>query len=261
MKDAEPTEEDKMIHGPENASPLQRLFKEGNRNLKAFADSDVPATLVKLLSADGVARSSLDTMISLLEALTAINLFKPIAEVVVELGVGRDLVRIISQTKDFRSYIVSLSIEALWNLIEVVGKAAVQSLASHPEVVPSLKIPFDQVLAQGYKKDDKCLRNEICVLLNYVVSVPESHRFFLQKDGENDCILEHMITYAIFDEINSNQPQPLFSITEEDLELKKLLWTQIFQVCQDPFNIEAHEIAIQKNFLKALFLYLDPQSI
>ena len=35
------------------------------------------------------------------------------------------------------------------------------------------------VLRRGYKKDDKCLRNEICVLINYVVSCPESHQFFL----------------------------------------------------------------------------------
>lgn len=46
-------------------------------------------------------------------------------------------------------------------------------------MIPSLKAPFEMVLRKGYKKDDKCLRNEICVLINYVVSNPESHKFFL----------------------------------------------------------------------------------
>jgi hypothetical protein len=143
-------------------------------------------------------------MISVLEAIAAISLYKPITDRIILEGVGRDLVRIISQTKDFRSYIVSLAIEVLWNLIEVGGKPAIHQLAIHPEVIPSLKAPFEMVLRQGYKKDDKCLRNEICVLINYVVSNPESHQYFLQLDGE-ECILEQMITYAVFDEINGDQ--------------------------------------------------------
>ena len=70
-----------------------------------------------------------------------------------------------------------------------------------------------------------------------------------------------MTAYAVYDEINGDQNQPLFHVTEEDLELKKLLWTQIFAVCADPFNTEAHNIIVQKNFIKALFLYLDPSAV
>jgi len=210
-----------------------------------------------------VRRSSIDTMISVLEAVAAISLFKPITDHIILEGVGRDLVRIISQTKDFRSYVVSLAIEALWNLIEVGGKEAIQQLAIHPEVVPSLKAPFEMVLRRGYKKDDKCLRNEICVLINYVVSCPDSHQFFLQPqdDGSDECILEQMITYAVFDEMAGEQNQPIFNVTDEDLELKKLLWTQIFSVCLDGKNSEAHQIMMQKGFLRALLIYLDPKSI
>lgn len=85
---------------------------------------------------------SLDTIISIIEAITAITLYRPIACKVSELGVGKDLVRIIQNTKDFRSYVVSQTIEALWNLIEVVGLDAVKELARHPQVVPSLKAIF-----------------------------------------------------------------------------------------------------------------------
>ena len=80
IKDKEPTEEEKKIYGAQNASPLQRLFKEGNRNLKAFAASKVPQTLVRLLSDESVRRSSIDTMISVLEAVAAISLYKPITD-------------------------------------------------------------------------------------------------------------------------------------------------------------------------------------
>ena len=95
---------------------------------------------------------------------------------------GKDLVRIIQHTKDFRSYVVSQTIEALWNLIEVVGQPAVKELARHPTVVPSLKQIFQVILEKGYKLDDKCLRNEVCVVLNYVVQEGDSHPFFLQTD-------------------------------------------------------------------------------
>ena len=40
-----------------------------------------------------------------------------------------------------------------------------------------------------------------------------------------------MTTYAVFDELNGESSQPIFNVTDEDLELKKLLWTQVFSVC------------------------------
>jgi hypothetical protein len=84
-------------------------------------------------------RSSIDTTISVLEALTAVSYYEPIAVEVVKLGVGSDLLRIINESKDFRSYVVSLAIEALWNLIEVGGQISITYLASYPEAIPSLK--------------------------------------------------------------------------------------------------------------------------
>ena len=80
VKDAEPTSEDKLLYGAEMALPLLRFFKNGNRNLKAIADSSVPETLCRLLSEEGVLRSSVNTMISVLEALTAVSYYEPIAQ-------------------------------------------------------------------------------------------------------------------------------------------------------------------------------------
>ena len=84
-----------MMYGRENAPPLLRLFKEGNRNLKAIDNSRVPETLASLISSENVHTLSLDTIISIIEAITAITLYRPIACKVSSLGVGKDLVRII----------------------------------------------------------------------------------------------------------------------------------------------------------------------
>jgi len=95
------------MYGRENAPPLLRLFKEGNRNLKAINSSKIPETLAQLISATRVENISLDTVISIIEAITAITLYNPVAVRISNLSVGKDLVRIIQHTKDFRSYVVS----------------------------------------------------------------------------------------------------------------------------------------------------------
>jgi hypothetical protein len=46
------------------------------------------------------------------------------------MGVLKDLVRIISETTDFRSYAVRTSIEAIWNIIEVGGTDAIVTMAT-----------------------------------------------------------------------------------------------------------------------------------
>ena len=87
-----------------------------------------------------------------------------------------------------------------------MGQDAVRELARHPQVVPSLKAIFQVILEKGYKLDDKCLRNEVCVVLNYVVQEPESHQFFLEVDGldGDETILGQMINYAVFDEVQGD---------------------------------------------------------
>jgi hypothetical protein len=58
--------------------------------------------------------------------------------------------------------------------------------------------------------------------MNFIVSNAESHKYFMERDKE-ESILEQIIKYAVYDEISGSQP--IFNQTEEDLELKKLLWT------------------------------------
>jgi len=50
----------------------------------------------------------------------------------------------------------------------------------------------------------------------------------------------------------------LFTCTEEDIELKKLLWTQVFHVLRGSHFEIANEIASRKHFFKVLLKFLDP---
>lgn len=59
-------------------------------------------------------------------------------------------------------------------------------MANDQETVLGLRRPFECVLRQGYKYDDKCLRNELMVLINYIATSVQSHKFFLEKDALED---------------------------------------------------------------------------
>jgi hypothetical protein len=58
-------------------------------------------------------------------------------------------------------------------------------MASESEVVFGLRTLFERVLEEGYKLDDKCLRNELCILINYIATCSDSHKYFLDHDSEN----------------------------------------------------------------------------
>lgn len=106
-----------MMYG-NDTSPLQRLYVNGNRNLIAISKSDLPETLVNVLAEN---TKSKDTIVAVIEAISNSSLYVPNAQKFSSMGVLKDLIRILSEAPDFRSYIVHISIEAIWNLIEVVG--------------------------------------------------------------------------------------------------------------------------------------------
>jgi len=119
--------------------------------------------------------------------------------------------------------------------------------------------------------DDKCLRNEIQILINYIATSTKSHKFFLEKEHDNDiCFLDTILNYATHDEMNSqvnfmseggNQGvKPLFSTRDEDVEFKKLLWTSVLYLMRDGDNQEAHQHLIAKNFVNSVLMYIDPNN-
>jgi len=78
-------------------------------------------------------------------------------------------------------------------------------MASSAEIIFGLRRPFEKVIKEGYKLDDKCLRNEICILINYIVTNTESHKFFLEVENPSEpSFLEALIYYSTHDELNSN---------------------------------------------------------
>ena len=65
IKDQEASLEDKLVYGSET-SPMQRLYTNGNRNLRGLAGSDMPETLVNVLASSAKQR---DTIVAVIEAI------------------------------------------------------------------------------------------------------------------------------------------------------------------------------------------------
>lgn len=91
IKEQEASLEDKMIYGVEN-SPLQRLFKNGSRNLRGIAKSEVPETLVTVLAENTHTK---DTLVAVIEAIANTAMFIENADKYTNMGVAKDLVRFI----------------------------------------------------------------------------------------------------------------------------------------------------------------------
>ena len=114
-----------MLFGA-TSSPMKRLFEKGTRNLIAISKSDVPETLVSLLCN---LNNSKDFTLSVIQAIGSTALYNQVATRYAYMGVIKDLVRVFTDSKDFRSYTVSIAMDAIWNLVEVAGQTAVDALA------------------------------------------------------------------------------------------------------------------------------------
>lgn len=112
---------------------------------------------------------------------------------------------------DFRSYIVKSCFEIIWNTIEAVGISSIKLFAVE-DIISSLKKLFENIMKLGYKLEDKCLRNEILILLNYMMRDEKALQYFVEKSSipsvqSPTTFLEVLLFYATIDEVTFyNEP-------------------------------------------------------
>jgi hypothetical protein len=73
-------------------------------------------------------------------------------------------------SRDFRNPTIQIAFEIFWSCIEGVGVECMNALANQ-DYVWAIKNLFEKVVNEGYKLDDKCLRNELLILINYMLSL------------------------------------------------------------------------------------------
>ena len=144
----------------------------------------------------------------------------------------------IFECEDFRSYIVKSCFEIIWNTIEAVGIVSIKLFAVE-DIITGLKKLFENIMKLGYKLEDKCLRNEIVILVNYLMRDDRALLYFIERQSISNTqspttFLDVLLFYATIDEvtfynepIRTNQLRAFFGTTSEDLEFKKLVWSGI----------------------------------
>lgn len=110
----------------------------------------------------------------------------------------------------------------------------------------------------------------MAILINYVVIEKVSHPFFFEQDpNDGRSLISVLMHYATVDEfysidqgdnIQPGQEKYVFTTNDEDIELKKLLWTTILYASRDADCQQAHKEVMEQNFLNAILMYLNPQS-
>ena len=45
-------------------------------------------------------------------------------------------------------------------------------------------------IKNSFRLDDRNIRNDICILINYVVSSPESHNYFIYRDSSKNNVID-----------------------------------------------------------------------
>ena len=96
-------------------------------------------------------------------------------------------------------------------------------------------------MKNGYKLEDKCLRNELLILINYLMVDEKTLYFFNEKSNgpgymqQNQAtFIDILLVYATVDEItfynestSNNNLRAFYGTTSEDLEFKKLIWSGV----------------------------------
>ena len=92
-------------------------------------------------------------------------------------------------------------------------------------------------MKNGYKLEDKCLRNELLILINYLMGDEKALFFFNDKNNVPNVqtpatFIDILLVYATVDEItfynesiSNNNLRAFYGTTSEDLEFKKLIWS------------------------------------
>ena len=179
----------KKIYGT-NFSLLSTLKTEGTRNLRLISMSNILETLVYITTKNIYSE---DCTIIMVHIMLNCALYKVNAEKLSNLGALKDFVQIISNARDFRSLLVRCCIEAIWNVLENGGQNACRMMAFE-EIVNALFYTFNNVIKNCFRLEDRNIRNDICILINYVISSPESHNYFIYKDTTKNHMLEYFPT-------------------------------------------------------------------
>lgn len=134
---------------------MKILLSEGTKHLRAICYSKVIDAVLVLLNDYENQSNILPTLTQLISYMMMYN---RLAFELSQKGVLHLILEIMLRCNDFRCELVKTAFEIFWSAIEGVGVEMLSEFANQ-EYIFSIKDMFIKVIKQGYKLEDKCLRN------------------------------------------------------------------------------------------------------
>lgn len=268
----------------ESAASTQESFRETDRSegqpnpqFLIYESSALPIAFIDFLQKHSSTLTELAVLV--LEVKQATSQHPSLARRLVSLGFLKDLVYIIYDNKTrFRDYFLRLAFEVMWNYVEMLEREAIASIESE-DVLLIFKELFCLVLANGFKLEDKILRNELLVMINNLM---ESGRLaaYVHPEGSpptidlaktdvtspefrSQSLLQILISIAVFDEMSTgqegvNRRKKLFDLSNEDLQFKKLVVNAVHLVLRNSTDKTVLSLVERSPFVETLLAYVSP---
>ncbi|KNC53204.1 uncharacterized protein AMSG_12249 [Thecamonas trahens ATCC 50062] len=146
-------------------------------------------------------------------------------------------------------------VELVWNVLEAVPEAHAQM--DSVEVLADIRGVFASLLLHSRKRNDRHLRNEVLILATLLANSGYVDPNAFVAAGFTTLLLELACARETA-RVPASLPQlPLTALgcTEEDFEMKKLLWNLVLSTTTTPDGVAA---LISASFVRVLLMYLDP---
>ena len=228
---------------------IENLKNEGTKNFRALELSDIPEALVYFLQHN---TNKYELLIFTLEVLNYCVMYKNLVEKFCSLGLLKDIIYLVFDKKDdFRSYLVRLCFEVLWNSIESMGNKAIDGIASE-DIVFALRELFLDIMKRGYKLEDKCLRNELLILINYILTHTEMIPALIHKSTS-----KHFSSQAnhkrTSDDDKLNKHKNFTTNLPNDVELEEMSFLEILLYFATIDEVIFYNVPFRTNNLRAVF--------
>ncbi|ETW07604.1 hypothetical protein H310_02080 [Aphanomyces invadans] len=213
----------------------------------------------------------------IVDLVQEISSWGPNAQILTAHGSHHHILDILDQIDDLRDVFLPLCLDILWNVLEISAAttATIQSCSSRAVMLDALRTKnaiyamgnlrsfqvlhklLQRLLMNGYRKQDKELRNTTLMILDILASKSRNLPLFVESG-----LLATLLKYA---EAADIAPPPSTSVAkasnfasscDEDFEFKHMLWIVLADVAKG--DLDAVRLISDSSFLHVLLLYVSP---
>jgi len=159
-------------------------------------------------------------------------------EVTVQAGVHEIIPKMLSL--HFADSVVKDTIQLMWNLLEVGGDDAAESMLCDDNCIIALTKTLENMLECGYKVREKEVRNELLAVLLFICKDMHAPSVFVRA-GTTVLMLKHCTW--------SEESKPFNTAAKEDFEMYQFMWYILKYLARDWRNLG---IICDLNFINAL---------